>query len=228
MSIDPAIMTNSLVGTALHLDELTVERGHVYIFDFDGVVASSLEDDIYRLTETQEERALIDACARHFDIRCQDMEQRYQRHLVFQAAAWALELPIEGGPGFDKAMQAGRLASLFVLTARSGWYAVERMRTFLQANEILPIEIYSVGRVKKDRQVELLCREFHSRQITFIDDSIAHLGAVAEHAFPNLGLVWSERRGEPEDTELLRARFNHTVERALSVSVRERLIHGKR
>lgn len=123
MSIDPAIESHRPLETALPFDRLLISRDDVYVFDFDGVISSSFEDDVYRLPPTESELSLITAAAQKFGIRCEGMEQQYQRHLIFQAAAWKLKLPIEPGPGLTKTKAASKSARLFVLTARSGWYA---------------------------------------------------------------------------------------------------------
>ena len=180
--LDPAINSSSRLVDALTLGELSITEAAVYIFDFDGVISSRVEDDIYKLPPTADEIPLLLAAAKCFGIRCDGMEQRYQRHLLYQAAAWCLRLPIEPGPAFLQARDSGRYARLFILTARSGWHAVERLRNFISAAGINPVEIYSVGRVKKDRQVELICREFESRQVFYIEDSVAHLADIAPTA----------------------------------------------
>jgi hypothetical protein len=216
MSIDPAIDSSQILKDALSFDDLNISPDAVYAFDFDGVISSRFEDDIYRLPPTDDEIELLSAAAKHFRIRCEDMEQRYQRHLIYQAAAWKLKLQIEPGFGFAKAKQASDSSRLFVLTARSGWHAVERLRDFFRNQNIIPIETYNVGRVKKDRQIELLCREFPMRKVYFIEDSTAHLADVARFNFANLGLVFLQSGFDiqPED-EYLRVHFQKVVRDAL-------------
>jgi hypothetical protein len=221
MSIDPAIITSEITTNAMPFEDLRIFPNAVYVFDFDGVISSSFEDDIYRLPATEDEMNLIATAAKSFDIRCEGMEQRYQRHLIYQAAAWKLGIEIPAGLGLSAAKRAGEISRLFILTARSGWYATERMRKFLQANSVLPIEIYSVGRVKKDRQVELICREFSDAIVYFVEDSPAHLASVAKASLKNVNLVLLQQKVAPQcDVEyLLTEHFRQVVSDALKLGV---------
>ena len=217
-SIDPAINSSTHLADTLSLSQLNVNENSVYIFDYDGVIASRVDDDIYKLTPTKDELMLLSTAAECFGIRCSGMEQRYQRHLLYQAAAWCLQLPIEPGPAFSEAKDSGQRAQLFILTARSGWHAVERLRKHISSAGIRPIEIYNVGRVKKDRQVELICREFQSKPVFYIEDSYAHLADAVAVAVDNLRLVGIESNLQPErDSIELRRHFTETVESAITI-----------
>jgi hypothetical protein len=95
---------------------------------------------------------------------------------------------------------------------------VERLRKFVSSSDIRPIEIYNVGRVKKDRQVELICQEFSSRQIYYIEDSPAHLADAATIGAENLNLVSVEDNLQPEiDNVMLRRHSTETIESAISI-----------
>jgi hypothetical protein len=218
MSIDPAISSSVNLKNVMSLSGLKIMPSGVYIFDFDGVISSRFEDDIYRLPPQDDEIQLIEAAAKRFQIHCEGMEQRYQRHLLYQAAAWKIGLPIQSGPALEEAIDAGRRAQLFILTARSGWHAVERLRQFVQATGLRPIEIYNIGRVKKDRQIELICREFRSKNIFFIDDSDAHLADAAAISASNLHLVALQSSLQPAVDELkLRHHFEDTLNEAMRI-----------
>jgi hypothetical protein len=217
-SIDPAMNSVAHLADAIPLGDIKIKDNSVYIFDFDGVVASRNDDDIYKLSPTIEEIPLLSASAECFGIRCNGMEQRYQRHLLYQAAAWRLGLCIEPGPAFPQTLESGQRSQLFILTARSGWHAVERLRDFLDSSNIRPVEIYNVGRVKKDRQVQLICREFESKQIYYVEDSIAHLADAASIPVRNLNLVYVDPTLQPERAAIyLRQHFNETLNAAMSV-----------
>lgn len=216
MTVDPALGSLTVPSSALLLEELNVTSNGVYLFDFDGVISTRLEDDIYKLPASDKEVQLIRAAAEHFRIRCDGMEQKYQRHLIFQASAWKLGSPIEPGPGFSAASAASVQARLFVTTARSGWYATERLRLFLQSHDITPIEVYNVGRVEKDRQIQLLCNEFPGQSVYLIEDSAAHLTTADQLNISNLSLVWVKGAVSVEEG-YLRHLFCNTVEAALAL-----------
>ena len=145
------------------------------------------------------------------------MEAKYQRHLLYQACCLHLGIPIERGIGFQKALEASREAKFFVLTARSGWYAVERMRQFLVEHEMTPIEIFNVGRVPKDRQIDIVCKEAADREVFYIEDNASHLNAVESSpivTYEKLRLVWAQREA-PSDEMALRSYVQETFERAV-------------
>jgi hypothetical protein len=212
------ILDEKFIQTPMQLSDdadVAFENG-VFIFDFDGVLSSPLEDDIYKLPPSDDEISLIRAGAEKFIGNCRDMDIRYQRHLVFQAAAWTLGHAIDPGTGIDLARRASRISRLFVLTARSGWYATERMRNFLRNHSVLPLEVFSVGRVQKDRQLAFICKEFKDRNVFFFEDSPAHLDDAISLKIPNLAPI---RVGRPPTTASyeisLRKRFTETVFTAL-------------
>ena len=219
MSIDPAIGSIPILKNVSPFEKLVINSEEVYVFDFDGVVSSTFEDDIYKLAPIAEETELLDRAAKRFKILCNGMEQQYQRHLIYQAAAWKLRMPIPAGPALASVKEASAHSRLFILSARSGWYATERLRVFLAKEEILPIEVYNIGRVKKDRQLELLCSEYRSRIVHFIEDSAAHLAQASVLPLSNLDLVFLKNtcKLQPEEL-LLRDHFRQTVEKAIRMA----------
>lgn len=216
MPLDPALHHQPSLGHSFaQLSDIEVEPGAVYAFDFDGVITSSAEDAIYRLPETEEEVPLLGRAADAFGIRCERMERRYQRHLLYQAAAWKLRLPIEPGPGLAFAQRAAEHNGVAVLTARSGWYAVERVRGFLQANQLLPVDMFHVGRASKMLQVQLLTTEFAHARVVYVEDSVAHLESAAALGLPNLQPVLCPHQVDRHSPEERRAHLEETLERAI-------------
>ncbi len=215
-SLDPAMAGAPRVLTHGSVLRLCVEPGGVYAFDFDGVIASNLEDRVYRAAIKPGERAATTAAATALGVRCDGMEYRYQRHLVYQAALWHLGMPIQCGPALQDAQEASRSGHLFVLTARSGWFAVERCRTFLAQHDILPVEIFHVGRVGKVAQIALLCREFPQQPIHFIEDSQSHLDLVTA---ANVGdvrpILINEQSADDPDDSALHSHYLALLDRAI-------------
>jgi hypothetical protein len=219
MSIDPAIGSTPTLKNVSPFEKLVINSEEVYVFDFDGVVSSTFEDDIYKLAPKAEETELLDRAAKQFKILCKGMEQQYQRHLIYQAAAWKLKMPIPVGPALASVKEASEHSRLFILSARSGWYATERLRVFLAKEGIFPIEIYNIGRVKKDRQLELLCSEYRARIVHFVEDSAAHLAQASALPLSNLDLVFLKNTCKLQPEELfLRDHFRQTVEKAIRMA----------
>ena len=168
-------------GDVLSLQDYSVHAEDLHIFDFDGVIISRDYYDIYDLPPTDDEKELISSAAEYFGIRCSDMDQRYQRHLAFEAASWKLRLPFKPGPGLEHAIQASQQSRFFILTARCSWHAVARLRDFLQQYDLFPLELFTVGLVPKYLQISLICRESPSRRAIFIDDLQANIEAVKDN-----------------------------------------------
>jgi hypothetical protein len=217
MSFDQALHINSAdLSGIMRYQNVTLEPGGVYFFDFDGVLSSRFEDDIYRLQVLDEEKGLISEAAMYFGIRCDEMDWQYQRHLVYQAAASTLRIPIQPGPALNMAIEAFRIARVFVLTARSGWwYAVERFRSFLENWQIKPIETFHVGRVGKDRQLALVERELPHATIVFFEDNLTHLQFIKRAKLERVKLAIVQGEEAAANSEYLRNQFYKTVTTAI-------------
>ena len=216
MSLDITSYQADLPEKAIFLGDMLLAENCIYAFDFDGVVSSSDDDDIYHLETWDGEQALLLDAARALKIRCTDMEMKYQRHLIYQACCLVLGSEIAPGIALSHIKRASEIGNVFVLTARSGWYAVERMRRFLNDIGVIPIEIFNVGRVKKDRQVDLLCREFSKSRVFYIEDNIAHLAAVSALGHENLDLVWAKRLNPKKSQDEMKKIVTSTIVRAIS------------
>jgi hypothetical protein len=91
------------------------------------------------------------------------------------------------------------------------------MRRFVDSSQIRPVEIFNVGRVRKDRQIELLCREFRHKETFYVEDSAAHLADAANIAAKNLKLVHVNSDLQPSRTETyVRAHFREVLTAAMA------------
>lgn len=187
---DPAFESIGLPERAIPIEDVPQNPNAVFLFDFDGVIASGIEDAIYKLPTSDSELEKLHDLAQKFCMQIAEMEPRYQRHLLFQEAAKRIDLPIEPGPGMALAKWACGEARTFILTARSGWSATTRVREFIETHLKPPIELYQLGRTSKKLQVSLLCEEFPSSPVYYIEDSFAHLADASGLDFPNLGLAY--------------------------------------
>lgn len=203
---DPAFETVKLPDGVISLGDVPRDPAIVYAFDFDGVVVSPIEDAIYKLPPQPGETDALRRAAEEYGIRCGAMEPRYQRHLLFQEAARRAGREIPAGPGLALAQWAAANARTFFLTARSGWSATTRVRDFISAHLVPPIELYQLGRTSKSLQISLLCREFFPATVFYIEDSPAHLADAASLGLENLRLAFcSETVPEARVLELYRS-----------------------
>jgi hypothetical protein len=217
-SIDPAIVSTAQFAGMSVVQSLVIDENQVYVFDFDGVLSSGIEDAVYRLPIENSDEALVQQVAKKLNVKCAGMETRYQRHLVYQGALSLLDMPIAPGPALNGARVASRTATpVFIISARSGWFAVERMRKFLVAYDVFPLEIFNVGRVTKEKQVQLLANEFPSRTIVFVEDSITHLERIARVGLTNVNLMLITPEEPTPDEHWLHAHFVSILRQAMSV-----------
>ena len=156
-------------------------RRGALLFDFDGVLSSKTEDWIYRLPEDRSEAEALGRIASAWRMDLSGYDVPYQRHILYQAAAAELGLEIDQGPAYLAALDGVDLgAKIFVLSARSGWHATQRMRDFLATSRITPVELYQVGRVSKDRQVALLLGTLPDHHVFLFEDAEEQILQIRE------------------------------------------------
>jgi hypothetical protein len=164
------------------LDEAFSDIGcrPVYVFDFDGVLASVVEERVYQLPTAHGERERLEQVAARLGLDPSLYDTAYLRHLVFQEAMASAGWVPEPGPLCAAARalsEAGR--PFFVLTARSGVAAIQRALAFMAAERIHPQEFFCVGRVAKGRQLARIDTDTGERPFVFFDDSEMHSGRSA-------------------------------------------------
>ena len=203
MTKDPAFTSEHDTDQFTPLAAVPRDPNAVYLFDFDGVVASGTEDQIYKLHERRGEREMFARIEDRLSLRIRQMDMRYRRHLLFQELAAEHSLEMAKGPGFALAKWASDHARFFVLTARSGWAATARARDFLRHHQLKPIDLYQVGRVHKDRQVLRTVEEFAAATVFYIEDAPAHLARSAALKLASLTPVYCAASIDLADVEAL-------------------------
>lgn len=150
------------------------------VFDFDGVLASSTEDKIYKLTETPEEQDKLLKMAGVWGLNLEGYDTSYIRHLLYQEAAAELGKKIERGLAYEAADLAAKddRTKIYVLTARSGRRAIERLHRFLDDAPFEVVEVYHVGRVPKDRQIELFFERLPNHKVYLFEDDLEQLTKI--------------------------------------------------
>ena len=193
-------------------DDQKVNKKIAVLLDFDGVLVGDFEHKIYDIEDNDEspgqKKQLKEACA-VFDIRDGVTDNNYQRHLVYQAAALELGLPIEGGPYLKVAKWCDENDIVwFVVTARSGIAAVKRLYNFLNDNSLRPFEVYDIGRVLKTQQLKLILgkydSEYHVDKVYFVDDDLEALEKIKTE-------LESANFDKPQDLILIAAKSSKTT-----------------
>lgn len=149
------------------------------IVDFDGVLSDNMEDRIYKLGATDAEEPLLERATRTFNMNISGYDSMYRRHLIYQAAASELGIPISPGPALTDVVSAlAEGVKLFVLTARSGFYATKRLHEFLVHHELRATEVFQIGRVPKHLQVIHLFEKLSDHRFLIIEDSFEILEKI--------------------------------------------------
>ncbi|MEM0908989.1 MAG: hypothetical protein AAGJ94_16615 [Pseudomonadota bacterium] len=187
----------------------------LHVYDFDGVLADSLDDLIYRLPALEEEEVVLAKLSNALSWDLDGMDQSSQRILLFQAAATILNIPIEPGPLLEHCRASAGMTPWFVLTARTGWHGTGRVRAFLEMHDLQPLEIFSVGRVRKNDQLLHLHEEFPNHRIVYFKDSRRHLSDASSLEIANIEVVPVDRKEAPQDAEALYAYTRDVMERAI-------------
>jgi hypothetical protein len=162
----------------------------IFFFDFDGVLAEQCEEKVYRLAEVPMERRKLEEQADFAGIDSGLYpDTKYLRHLVYQALAYGT-VP----KGHAAALQF--LEALerngdpyFIVTARSGLWAVERMIEFCRHEFLNPQEVFCLGRSSKADLLAKLRTDWPDRPFVFIDDTQKHIDACVALADPLLEIV---------------------------------------
>lgn len=131
------------------------------------------------------------------------------RHILYQEAAAELGKKIEHGPAYNAAvLAASKGVKIYVLTARSGRRAIERVHRFLDGLPFEVVEVYHVGRVTKDRQIELFLDKLRDHKVYLFEDDGSQLKRIEalrrspayKRAFEqNVTLVHIQYTSEPEE-----------------------------
>lgn len=162
----------------------------IFFFDFDGVLADQDEEKVFRLEELPMERRRLEEQA---DLAGIDhtlyADTKYLRHLVFQSLAYGT-LP-------EPHMEAQRFARdlddhgfpYFIVTARSGLWAVERMLNFVGRFCLNPQEVFCLGRSSKADLLAKLRTDWPDRPFVFFEDTQKHIDACVALADPLLEVV---------------------------------------
>lgn len=162
----------------------------IYFFDFDGVLADQEEEKVFRLDEVENERAHLEAISKLNGIDPSLYHStRYLRHLIYQANS--LGEPIK--PHMEAVEFAQHLSRtkqpFFIVTARSGFWAVQRMIRFCQQWEIYPQETFCLGRLSKAILLAHVREEWPDRPFVYFEDSYHHIEAARNLGDPNLEIV---------------------------------------
>ena len=197
----------------------------ILVFDFDGVISDKKEDLIYKLGFEESEKVVIERAVKFFNYPLSHSDFQYRRHLVYQAALKHLDQEILPGPVFDfLKTKSNNEVQTFILTARSGKFANQRLYEFLKQHRIQVSEIFHVGRVSKKLQLEILLRDFPDKNIIFFEDSNEQVTELLSHFNSNQNIKIVHIKYPDYGNEKLkeiRMEYLKTMESAFAKSINE-------
>jgi hypothetical protein len=142
----------------------------IFVFDFDGVLICQKEEKLYRLAEIPFERDRLEQLAIECGLDAKLYDTAYLRHLIFQERYG--ELP-------DRNVITDFAHDLddpyFIMTARSGLAAIERMIEYVRFEGLGPQEVFCVGRGSKGDLLAKLLDQWPGYTIVFFDDTFKHI-----------------------------------------------------
>jgi len=162
----------------------------LFFFDFDGVLATQCEEKVFRLPEEPMERRRLEEKAVFAEINPGLYPStQYLRHLVWQYYAHGT-LP----DAHTEAVEFARSLTdngdpYFIVTARSGLWAVQRMLDFTTELGLYPQEVFCLGRSSKATLLAALRFDWPHRRFVFFDDTQKHIDDCVGLADPLLEIV---------------------------------------
>lgn len=177
----------------------------IFFFDFDGVLADQVEEKVFRLPASFGEREDLEIRADLMGIDHRLYASTgYLRHLVIQGLMLGAPIALhEEAIKFALHRQAAE-EPFFIVTARSGLYAIQRMLASLETNYLYPQEVFCLGRSSKAELLSKLRKDWPDRPFVYFEDSMHHIEAVKELADPNITIVEVQWPGCTKEAEALR------------------------
>jgi hypothetical protein len=180
----------------------------IFFFDFDGVLATQCEEKVFRLPEEDMERRRLEEKAPFAGVDSSLYPNiGYLRHLVFQGYAWGtVPEPHDEATSFARSLTENG-DPYFIVTARSGLWAVRRLLDFAEQQFIFPQEVFCLGRASKALLLAELRKDWPDRPFVFFEDSQHHIDACRALADPLLEIVKIEWDSCTKNAEALRDQF---------------------
>lgn len=177
----------------------------IFFFDFDGVLADQDEEKLFRLPEHPLERdeleAMADLCG--IDHRLYP-NTGYLRHLIFQSQSFdTIPKAHHEATAFTFWLEQRR-DPFFIVTARSGLWAVDRMMGFVHHHGLTPQEVFCLGRSSKADLLAKLRQDWPERPFVFFEDSMHHIDDCKTLADPLLEIVQIEWPACTKQAEAMR------------------------
>lgn len=151
----------------------------IFFFDFDGVMIEQCEEKLYQLESGEDERTRLELMANEHLIDHTLYPTDYLRHLIYQAVT---PEPCKSFAPVERLIGQIELQGnpYFIVTSRSGTYALKRVFNFLESYWYRPQETFCLGRSPKAQLLSLLRTEWPDRPFVFMDDTRRHIdGAMA-------------------------------------------------
>lgn len=155
------------------VDEIHLRKnlsGHIKLLDFDGVIASPTEEAMYQLPISQRDVSFVEAASKHFGFDYNYESLKSCRYMCMQATLMAINYQI--CPRIPPESLSG---PMMIITARSDYFALRRLFSFLEQNKIHPLFIFTVGKMQKKNIIASLLEQYINCTFEFHDDLQQHI-----------------------------------------------------
>ena len=156
----------------------------VQLFDFDGVLASPLEEALFQMPIGPHDVAFIAKMASRHTLDLSQEKITSARYICIQAALYDAGIPIQPGPCIDSI----GTRPFHIITARSDRFAVARMYDFIEDNMLdnKPIKTLHVDHLPKGQIIQVLLDRHPDTRYVFWDDSPGHVTSARMLRNPRL------------------------------------------
>lgn len=169
----------------------------IYIFDFDGVIISPIEDAVFRFENVDFDTDFIARAKARYGLCKQPSLIARERHILLQEVLYERGIPCEPGPEFEEIRRLKKSnRAFYVLTARAGPGAVQRAMTFLEKNDIRPEEVFFIGPVDKCAHIRWISEFNDNPHIMFYDDTKKHIDNINEKNMSNVDAIFVDNNVE--------------------------------
>jgi len=176
------------------------------LYDFDGVIASPLEEALFQLPSGPHDSAFVRKVSDRFDLDLSNESPLSQRYICVQAVLWDACIDIQPGPMFEKIT-----GPYHILTARCDRFAVARMHEFVTDNLVVkPIKTMHLDHLPKGRMIEVLLERHPDVQFRYWDDNHGHCTSANMLRSPRLEVFPVDSGIEPYYTEA-ESYFRNTI-----------------
>lgn len=162
------------------------QRQKIHVFDFDGTLASPFDDCLFSLPLNSWDAAFVDEVSDRMKLDLSSQPLVHQRYACQQALLGALGMDIQPW----MLLNTARREPFIIMTARSEYYSLLRMFTFVNKQKIRPLKVLALAGTPKGAAMASLLEEIPDVDFSFWDDKKSCLASVEALDSPRISTTW--------------------------------------